>query len=469
MAGHQPELFHPGVWVKNFALHGLARQHGLIPINLVVDNDAAKETALRLPAATHRELAGSGDLGSIQHLSFHAPAYRLAVLPFDRGMAEEPYEERTVHDEGLFASLPDRVGELTKDWPFRPFLSTYWQEVLQQAQRTPLLGERFAAARRAFERCWGCHNLELPVSRLCRTLVFAWFACHLLAHLDSFHAIYNGCVQAYRQKYGLRSRHHPVPDLAAEGEWLEMPFWGWRAGAKRRGRLFARQANQAVHLRVGSDDWPALPLPSRSKGDSITAAWLDLLNSGFKLRSRALTNTLFARLFLADLFIHGIGGGRYDEVTDDIVRRFYGFEPPGYLILSATLLLPLPAFPARLEDRQNLARQLHDLHQNPQRHLDLLPDHPPEAFELAAQKQAWIAWAAPSRRARRERFHALRSLTEKLRPFFSRSERELQKELAHCDADLIANGVLRRRDYAFPLYPEPLLRAFCTQFLATTY
>src|SRR5579871_531025 len=29
MAGHQPELFHPGVWVKNFALQGLARQHNL--------------------------------------------------------------------------------------------------------------------------------------------------------------------------------------------------------------------------------------------------------------------------------------------------------------------------------------------------------------------------------------------------------------------------------------------------------
>lgn len=26
LAGHQPELFHPGVWIKNFALSGLARR-----------------------------------------------------------------------------------------------------------------------------------------------------------------------------------------------------------------------------------------------------------------------------------------------------------------------------------------------------------------------------------------------------------------------------------------------------------
>ena len=49
MAGHQPELFHPGVWVKNFAICGLARQHGLTPINLIVDNDTVKSTSIRVP------------------------------------------------------------------------------------------------------------------------------------------------------------------------------------------------------------------------------------------------------------------------------------------------------------------------------------------------------------------------------------------------------------------------------------
>ena len=37
---------------------------------------------------------------------------------------------------------------------------------LRQARRTPLLGERFAAARRTFERRWGCHQVEVPLSRL---------------------------------------------------------------------------------------------------------------------------------------------------------------------------------------------------------------------------------------------------------------------------------------------------------------
>ena len=59
-----------------------------------------------------------------------------------------------------------------------------------------------------------------------------------------------------------------------------------------------------------------------------------------RIRSRALTTTLYARLFLADLFIHGIGGGKYDQLTNEIAQKFYGAELPDYLVLSATLLLP---------------------------------------------------------------------------------------------------------------------------------
>ena len=39
VSGHQPTLFHPGVWIKNFALNQLAQSAGGVGLNLVVDND----------------------------------------------------------------------------------------------------------------------------------------------------------------------------------------------------------------------------------------------------------------------------------------------------------------------------------------------------------------------------------------------------------------------------------------------
>src|SRR5262249_31945028 len=161
------------------------------------------------------------------------------------------------------------------------------------------------------------------------------FVGHLLAHLPRFHAVYNACLRDYRRVYGLRSRSHPVPDLAALGDWLEVPLWAWRPDQPHRGRLLARVRADAGDLRVGDEPWPTVPLPAMGNPMPAVAAWQGLERQGFKVRSRALVNTLYARLFLGDLFVHGIGGAKYDELTDEIIRRFYSFEPPGYLVFSA--------------------------------------------------------------------------------------------------------------------------------------
>jgi hypothetical protein len=234
-------------------------------------------------------------------------------------------------------------------------------------------------------------------------------------------------------------------------------------GKKERGRLRVRRTSSALALRVEADLWPELPVGAGQEPAALVCEWQALERRGFKIRARALTNTLFARLFLADLFIHGIGGGNYDELTDEIARRFYGYELPGYLVLSATLLLPLPTYAVNMADCRRLAAELRDLSFNPQRYL-----HDPvtsAARDLVAERQTWIAQQPTTKQARRKRFEALRELTQKLRPFVSDRIRRVEYEKLRCDEELQANAVLQRRDYAFSLYPEAMLRSFCTQFL----
>jgi len=432
VAGHQPELFHPGVWVKNFALNGLARRHGLTSLHLVVDNDTVNSTALRIPQRND--------------------AVHLGSVAFDRQVSELPYEEQKVHDEELFATFPDRAGPLLQPWGYPPLLPSFWKEVVKQRERTPFLGERFVAARRSVERLWGCHNLELPASRLSETATFADFAHHILLNLPRFHAVYNSALADYRRQHGIRSRNHPVPELTRNGEWWETPFWGWEASweksENRRGRLFARVEDGTIGFQANGQTWPA-------------DTWRALRSLGFKIRPRALTLTLFARLFLADLFIHGIGGGKYDLLTDEIIRRFYGLEPPGFLVLSATLHLPLPTYPATVSDRRRLAHELRDLRWNPQRHLDY-----PALRPLIEEKQRWIDLPTANAPERRQRFEQIRRLSEQLQDRVAGRADEVRTQLERCDRELAANAVLRRRDYAFCLYPEEKLRVFMAQFLA---
>src|SRR5262249_22095997 len=280
----------------------------------------------------------------------------------------------------------------------------------------------------------GCHNLEVPVSEVCRTEAFGWFAADLLADLPRFHRIHNDCVHAYRRAHGLKSRNHPVPDLARDGDWLEAPFWAWRAGQTQRARLMVRRMGDALLLRAGGEEWPmlrlrvdhpiVLPLPSDIA---------DLEKNGFKVRPRALTNTLFARLFVADLFIHGIGGGKYDELTDEIIRRYYGAEPPKYMVLSGTLLLPFPTYPSSADDCRRLAWTRRDLDYNPQRYLRQGAGPDPITADLLAQKQQWIARRPQDAEGRRRRWRVLRALTEQLQPAIEPRRRQTVAELARCE------------------------------------
>jgi hypothetical protein len=440
LAGHQPELFHPGVWLKNFALNGLARAHGLLPLNLVVDNDIARSSALLLPAPANADL----------------PWPHPVRVPFDRWTDKTPYEDQHVLEPDTFATFPERVMALLGPWGYQPLLPRFWPDVLEAAQRGRDPGESFAAARRALERRWGCHNLEVPLSDLCRTDSFAWFACHLLSELPRFHALYNDTVQDYRRRHGLRSRNHPVPDLARQEDWLEAPFWGWRPGQARRGRLFARVSGDRIELRAGDESWPTLPL-----GDPT--AWQALEQSGRKARSRALTTTLYARLFLADLFIHGIGGGKYDELTDELMRGFYACEAPAFLVLTATKLLPLPTFPANADLVRQLTHEERDLHWNPQRHLP--GDLARQRANLLEERQRLVAWEPTDRAGRRQRFARLREVTAALETALGDRPALLHRQLELAHQEVTANALLRRRDYSFCLYSEETLRPFCTRFL----
>src|SRR6185295_10034126 len=116
------------------------------------------------------------------------------------------------------------------------------------------------------------------------------------------------------------------------------------------------------------------------------AAWRGLEAQGLKIRSRALTTTMFARVFLADLFVHGIGGGIYDELTDRIIERFFGIPAPAYLIVSATLQLPLEQFPDAKRRLDALHHRWRDLVYKPERFLE--PNETTRGWIDA--KNAWI-------------------------------------------------------------------------------
>ncbi len=209
-----------------------------------------------------------------------------------------------------------------------PLLDEFWPLVGGRVEAGANLGECLSQARHIQEGRWGTRSLELPQSRICSLPAFYWFTAHLLANLPRLREVYNAAVGEYRRVNHLRSMAHPVPDLALEDDWLESPFWIWNRDNMRRRRLFVRRQGSDLLL----SDRKAIRLSISLAGNdaSLAAEQLaELKRSGIKIRTRALITTLFARLLLGDLFLHGIGGAKYDQVTDLLIGRFFGLEPPG--------------------------------------------------------------------------------------------------------------------------------------------
>lgn len=439
VTGHQPDLSHPGVWIKNFATAAVARGVGGAGLNLVVDNDLLKSAAIRVPGAVDGGL-------------------RVRRVEFDEWAGEVPFEELRVRDESLFATFDDRVRHVLASEIADPLIDDFWPRALAHRGRTDRLGLRFALARRELEASWGIRNLEVPLSSACETEAFHWFAAHLLAHLPRFQRIHNEELTRYRGLYGIRSKHHPVPALGIEGEWREAPFWAWRAEEPRRRPLMVRQMARTMQLRVRGEDDPLIEIPLSEDRDACCAVeqLQTMAGRGVRLRTRALTTTLFARYLLGDLFIHGIGGAKYDELGDAIAGRFLAIEPPAYLTLSMTLWLDLGTDPARPERLMSIERQLRDLTYNPDRSLSEASS--PEIRAWIEAKRRAIDAPAETRADRLGRFRELRRCNEAMQSAVAGRREDLHGERTRLLAALDRNALAHHREYASVLHSLRHLR-----------
>ena len=326
LAGHQPELFHPGVWFKSFLLSQVGKQSGGVGINFLVDNDLCRSTAIRVPTRT--------DDGAVIASS----------VPFDAPRDNIPWELRRLSDPECWRQFPANVRKLLLPEIERPLVYDLWQFASESVARTGRIGNAIAEARHRIESEMGLETLEVPLSRLVSTRAFARFSLQLLSELPRLQTIYNSQRELYRASHHIRSQAHPVPRLEQQHGWLEAPWWVYRPATQKRQRLWVKLIDNRLML---SDlaGWQAV-IEGRLDCDKAASQWLEILEldsrgDGVCLRPRALLTTMYTRLILGDAFIHGIGGGKYDQLTDSIIQEFFGVTPPGVIVASATLRLPV--------------------------------------------------------------------------------------------------------------------------------
>lgn len=439
LSGHQPELFHPGVWFKNFSLDSLSRSTSSTSVNLMIDSELYRKASIRVPTN-----------------SVNQPILQDVV--FDQEpVGSISYEKSIVRDTVSFASFDRRVskaiGELGID---QPLIHQLWKH--QSQNESELLCDRIANSRHKVEQDWGISNLEVPLSHIAKSKSFATFAGLILADLPRFTQIYNQGLQVYRENHRLRSKTHPAPNLAESNSLYEAPFWFWSDNDPTRQPLMVQWNSSGIDIDDGVQK-------RNCSHELIPDLLFELNQSGYSIRPRALITTLYSRLFLSDLFLHGIGGAKYDEVTDWIISHFFEVRPPEYYCLTATVHLPLGDSSkslANIDHKRELESKIRDLKFNPDRYVGDSAVSNQQVSDWIAAKREKVG-TRPSRSELRAWHREIMDLNEHLAPFSQQSLLSLQEELGKTNVDLAIAKILRSREYSLALFPEEYLRPLLTK------
>jgi hypothetical protein len=222
---------------------------------------------------------------------------------------------------------------------------------------------------------------------------------------------------------------------------VELPFWLLEKGRRRTARV----------LWTGDREVLAADDEALSSLDDSFA-----LPQGVMLAPKALTLTLFTRMFLSDLLVHGVGGGRYDRVTTGVGDRFYGVAPTAFVVASMTMHLSLGQGESVEGELARARQDLRRLEFNPDEFVADAsfqdPEHRARASALAQEKaelKRAVSAVDADKRTLGSRIKEVNTELTSLLEGHQRSLRELISRLESEDAEL---RILNDRTYPFCLW-----------------
>ena len=312
--GHQTELFHPGVWAKLAMIEAASQKIEAETLFAAVDGDAPK------------------------HLQFRWPGASKAITDDPRvtsaawcGMLDAP-------SKGYLQQLKSALEAAAENWSFEPMALKFLDDLSDQSENSAGLSQSLTAAMYRLDWELGLRHQSLVTSRLWLNEPYLALAYHLLSNAVDFAGIYNRALAEYRAAHGIDNPGRPMPDLSVSADCCETPFWLDDLKGQTRKRAGVKKVGSQWVLKGGGDGF----------GFEAGADLLDgaqrfgkfLREHNLRLSPRALTLTMFLRLLVVDQFVHGIGGGRYEQVNDRVIERFFGIEPPAFCVTTATLYFP---------------------------------------------------------------------------------------------------------------------------------
>ena len=313
--GHQTELHHPGVWVKNALIDAVATKVNGRAFHFAVDTDEPKHLLLKWPG------------GSIP-LSDNPSAKRAEWS----GLLPPPTPAHLAEAERAFESA-------SASWNFKPLIPDFLRSLRPQPLSSATLSSALTDAMHQLDWGLGLRYDAMIVSPLCFSEPYLLFVHHVLSRAGQFAADYNAALEQFRLENKIRTPGRPMPNLKATADSCEVPFWLDSLADGSRSRAAVARSSDSWSIRVeGRDEFCFDRAADGWDAADRLGHWLR--QNALRLSPRALTLTSVLRLLVSDQFVHGIGGGQYDQVLDLLIERHLGIEAPRFSVTTATLFFP---------------------------------------------------------------------------------------------------------------------------------
>ena len=315
--GHQTELYHPGVWAKDAGINAIAERcggGGGNAFHFAVDTDQPKHLNIRWPGTTF-PITDDPAMTSADWSGLLA--------------SPTPAHLQQIQDAYHIASI---------SWNFKPLLRPVLDSLRRSCLEQVSLSAAITNAQHELDWSLGLKHHAMLVSPMLFSQTYLVFVHHILSRAGSFAADYNAALADYRSENGITSQSRPMPDLAVTADAVEVPFWLDDLATGTRKRAEVRKSKGASSLAVCDDEFVLLRDSQGETAADELARWLK--KNQLRLSPRALTLTTFLRLLVVDQFVHGIGGGRYDQVTDRVLHSHFGIDPPRFAVATGTLFFP---------------------------------------------------------------------------------------------------------------------------------
>lgn len=347
MTGHQPTIFHPGIEWKYRATDAFARQSQAIGLAVWMDTDPGDAGSFQVPRSVGPAVAGAfpslvrsaRSLASVGDMMAHC-----RVQPKENvlGLAREVAADLAACDQLVAAREAQETLELYAE----------------------LSGGSVIAAHQAVKWFLGRETvpLKVPFSQLMALPLAQRVMFSFVSDAPRLVTSYNSGLDAWRKERGIRNAANPFPNLASDGAWQELPFWILRASDDRRRSLMWRPIDEH-HWELRSEEQLLSRFTARPSADELVASLGDVV-----LLPRGAMISLFYRLYCCDLFVHGTGGGTYDQFTDRFIQEYFGQLPPAFVVASGTRYL-FPERLGQLSEWDELSEKSRDVLHHPERYL----------------------------------------------------------------------------------------------------